>query len=129
MRVLKCAVAPSSTELSWETVAQLLGIKVSQEKWKPTQRHKVTQHKSYNLPSFHYLRKYLEFVEEMYDEAGKLPPLSTLLVDALDVYPNKSCHSFTIVPQPRLLRHHEYKSDYMVGVVEVKSVSYTVSCM
>ena len=128
MRVLKCAIAPSSSELSWETAAGLLGIKVSQEKWKPTQRQAVTQHTSYNLRSFHSIQKYLAFVEEMYDEAGKLPPLSNLLVDALDLYPQKSRHSFTIVPQPRLLKHHEFKSDYMIAVVEVKSVSFNASC-
>ena len=100
----------------------MLGLKVSQEKGRPTERQEATQHTTFDLPLFQSIRMNLEFVEEMY---GELPPL---LVDALYVYPHKSRHSFTIVPQPRLLKNEDYKSDYMIAVVEVKIVSFNESC-
>ena len=72
-RVLKCAVAPSSSELSWETV------KSSQVNWKPIVTPSTTRNaRSGKLLSFSMLRIYAEYVEENNDEAGKLPQLSYL---------------------------------------------------
>ena len=63
------------------------------------------------------LRMYAEYVEENNDEAGKLPQLSYLIVDALHTYSRKG---FCIVTQPRLMEGYEYKSDYVVAIVVKK---------
>ena len=115
--VLKCAVAPSSSELSWETITGLLRIKSSQVNWKPLVKPSTTtmNPKLGELPSFSMLKMYTQYVEENNDEAGKLPPLSSLLVDALHTYARKG---FCIVTQPRLLDGYEYKSAYVIAIVE-----------
>lgn len=128
IRGLKCTIAPSSPGLSWETVAGLLGITILQGRWKPVLKpapkpspNNQTTGRTYILPSIEALKIYSDYVEEMYDEAGKFPLLSNLLVDALHVYPRKGSRIFTIIPQSRLLKGHEYKSDYVVAVVEVNN--------
>ena len=62
--------------------------------------------------------QYWEFVDEMYDEAGKLPLLAMLLSGALHLYP-KGTKKFTILLQSRLIRDHEYKADYAIAIAEV----------
>ena len=42
--------------------------------------------RSYELSLFLMVKMYADYVEEMNDEAGKLPQLSNLLVDALQPY-------------------------------------------
>ena len=122
VRVFKCAMAPSSSELSWETVAGLLRIKSSQANWNPILKPSPTRTaRSCELSSFCMLKMYTEYVEEMNDEAGKLPQLSNLLVDALHTYSRKG---FCIIP---LMEGQEYKSDYIVAVVEVSY--YVTSCV
>ena len=126
VRVLKCAVAPSSSELSWETITGLLRIKSSQVNWKPLVKPSPStttmNPKLGALPSFSMLKMYTQYVEENNDEAGKLPPLSSLLVDALHTYARKG---FCIVTQPRLLDGYEYKSDYVIAIVkEIVQVSF-----
>ena len=71
------------------------------------------------MPSFPQMLTQWKYLDEMYDEAGKLPFLATLLGDALELYPNKGKRKFVIIPQARLIPSQEYKTDYAVAVVEV----------
>ena len=54
----------------------------------------------------------------MYDEAGKLPLVSLLLMDALNLYPTKRSREFFILPQARLMKTYEYKTDYAIFIAE-----------
>ena len=90
--VLKCAMQPSSEKLSWETVQGLLGIVIPQTKWRPTQRCITSPGNSHNLASFQQMQLYWNYVGEMYDEAGKLPLMSMLLVDTLHVMGGSSIY-------------------------------------
>ena len=76
------------------------------------------------IPEFlHYIKLHSEFVDEMYDEAGKLPLLSMLLVDSLHHYQKKSCKEFVVLPQARLMKGQEYKTDYALCIAQKDPVS------
>lgn len=116
--------------MSWEIVAGLLGLVVTQTKWKPaittpppTGRH--------NIQSFPLFELHSRFVDENYDEAGKLPLLSILLVEALETYERKGSKEFVIIPQARLPKTNEYKTDYAIALIEkvaADAVSYCLNC-
>ena len=76
------------------------------------------------IPEFlHYIKLHSQFVDEMYDESGKLPLLSMLLVDSLHHYPNKGCKEFVVLPQARLMKGQEYKTDYALCIAQKDPVS------
>ena len=83
---------------------------------------------NYCIESFQALQLHSQFVDETYDEAGKLPLLSMLLVEALHHYPNTGGKEFRLIPQARLTPLSEYKTDYAVALVETDAVSLCWNC-
>ena len=121
MRVLKCSLAPSAASLNWTTVAGLLGLSITQTNWKPAQQGLPPSATApLRVDAFKQMSIYWAFVDEMYDEAGKLPLVSLLLANALDMYRNREGKEFSIVPQARLVASSEYKTDYAIVIVEVR---------
>ena len=117
--ILKLSLPPSSDKLSWDTVKGLLGLAVFQSAWKPPPKRRQPVTAPRNIPSFAHLRTQWKYLDEMYDKAGKLPILTTLLGDALELYPNKRKKTFSIIPQARLIPNNDFKTDYAMAVVEV----------
>ena len=121
MRVLKCSLAPSSVLLNWETIAGLLGLSIAQTKWKPPhQGLPPTVAAPVHVAAFEQMAVYWSFVDEMYDEAGKLPLISILLANSLHLYRQRQGKEFSIIPQARLVTGSEYKTDYAVVIAEVR---------
>lgn len=119
IRVLKCSLAPSSAKLGWDTIMGLLGMTTFQSKWKPTQTSKPAGAGCGRLATFDPFKQYWEFVDEMYDEAGKLPLLAMLLSGALHLYPRKATKRYSVLPQARPMKSTEYKTDYAIAIAEV----------
>ena len=118
IRVLKCALAPSSAKLGWDTVMGLLGMTTFQTKWTPAPKNRPAGGGCGRLATFDQFKQYWEFVDEMYDVAGKLPLLAMFLSGALHLYP-KGTKKFSIRPQARLMRDCEHKTDYVIAIAEV----------
>ena len=126
--MLKLALAPSSNELTWDTIASLMGLKIAQSNWKPNSKV-TTARKSevIQLPSLNEFKLHSMYVEEMYDKAGKLPLLSMLLVNSVHMYPRKQNRKFMVIPQARVMPRHEYKTDYSIVVMSENPVSYCLN--
>lgn len=116
-------MAPSSKELSWDVLAGLLGTTIAQNMWKPTKRSKQPSGYCTTITCFDNLMLHTEYVDEMYDVSSKLPLLSMLLVDALRSYPSKNS---IILPQARLIKGIEYRTDYAVCLAEKLSPTVSV---
>lgn len=72
----------------------------------------------YSIDSFPLFQRHSEFVDETYDEAGKLPLLfSMMLVEVLSHYPKKGKKYFLLIPQTRLTPQNEYKTNYAVALM------------
>ena len=114
-RVLKLAMPPSSSRLSWDVVASLLDMTVAQSNWKPKERgtEKPNGHCT-ALTCYDSLKLHAEVVDENYDEASKLPLLWMILVDALVSYPKVRDKELILLPQARLMKGHEFKTDYAI---------------
>ena len=95
-----------------------MGMTTFQTKWKPALKNRPAGGGCGRLATFDQFKQYWEFVDEIYDEAGKLPLLAMLLSGALHLYP-KGTRKFSILPQARLMRDCEYKTDYVIAISEV----------
>ena len=125
--MLKLALAPSSNELTWDTIAGLMGLKIAQNNWKPNSKVTTARSEVIQFPSLDGFKLHAMYVEEMYDEAGKLPLLSMLLVDSVHMYPRKRNQKFMVIPQARLMQGREYKTDYSIVVMSENPVSYCLN--
>ena len=74
---------------------------------------------------FPALQQYWEFVDEQYDEAGKLPVLGLMLSSALHLHRKGS--EFVVIPQARHMKTADYKTDYPIAVVEVSLTHLHIS--
>ena len=119
---LNLAIPPSSRNLSWDVVASLLGEAVSQGNWKPPKREmKGPEGHCKEVLCYRSLIAHGVHVDEN-DEAGKLPLLSMILVDAIDSYPKlDQGKELILVPQARVIQGCEYKTDY--GICLAKATS------
>ena len=95
---------------------------MSQSKWKPPELDITEFEGSHPISStFYHFQLHATYVDEMYDEAGKLRiPLVSLLLDALHLYPCKHTREFVILPQALLMKTNEYKSDYAISIAETR---------
>lgn len=112
------SLAPSSSLLSWAVVSELLCTKTHQSNWKPPEKQVQTSKIPEQQECYAVINKHTEFHDEMYDEAGKLPVLSTLLVTALSLFSGGK--QMRVIPQTRIGKH--YRTDYSITMVEFEGV-------
>ena len=62
---------------------------------------------------------YYKYVESSSNEAGKMPVLCDLLVKSVSLYKDlyRSSYNFRIIPVGKV--YGEFRTDYMVGVVQM----------
>ena len=95
--------------------------------WRPAEKRLPTAKQQQSLPAeqlscYEMLSRHTEFHDEMYDEAGKLPMLSNLLVTALHLFVGGSGQKLIrVIPQARL---GNYRTDYSITMVEIEGVSF-----
>ena len=113
------SLAPSSSLLSWAVVGGLLCTKTHQSNWKPPEKQVQTSNARL-IPEqqecYAVINKHTEFHDEMYDEAGKLPVLSNLLVTALSLFSGGK--HMRVIPQARI----GHRTDYSITMVELEGV-------
>ena len=101
-----------------------MGLKIAQNNWRPNSKVTTARSEVIQFPSLNEFKLHAMYVEEMYDEAGKLPLLSMLLVDSVHMYPRKGSRKFMVIPQARAFQGREYKTDYSIVVISENPVSY-----